>query len=260
LESGANPETCRRTRTWPARGPRANTPARAQSMWGARHPLSGYLTARSQPSADRPDLRAQPTARHAHLAAQSGGSADCLNRRSITFRGQVGCPVTGGASAVASGCRCQNNDRSEQIPRITRCYADEPAANHSMKGLLRQSSGCGEPGPAGGTPGKACQVPPPRRRRLHLGWHPAPLRSCAGAWKASPPSTIPGRRAHQLGRPHHQRHVGRDAQLQLHPGVQTRRLPPARHSNSLVLPAMLAAAAPPGQAAAIGHQHNNRTD
>jgi hypothetical protein len=56
--SGANPETCRRARTWRARGPRANTPARAQSMWGARHPLFGYLTARSQPSADRPDLRA----------------------------------------------------------------------------------------------------------------------------------------------------------------------------------------------------------
>jgi len=54
LGSGANPETCRRTRTWPARGPRANTPAPAQSMWGARHPLFGYLTARSQPSTDRP--------------------------------------------------------------------------------------------------------------------------------------------------------------------------------------------------------------
>src|SRR6266571_1259827 len=70
LGSGANPETCRRTRTWPARGPRANTPARAQSMRDARHPLLGYLTAPSQPSADRPDLRAQPTARHARLPAR----------------------------------------------------------------------------------------------------------------------------------------------------------------------------------------------
>ena len=71
--SGANPETCRCTRTWPARGPRANTPADAQSMWGSRHLLCGYLTERSQPSADRPDLRTQPRARHAHLTAQSGG-------------------------------------------------------------------------------------------------------------------------------------------------------------------------------------------
>jgi hypothetical protein len=42
------------------------------------------LTARSQPSADRPDLRVQPTARHAHLAAQSGGSARVLQNFSIT--------------------------------------------------------------------------------------------------------------------------------------------------------------------------------
>ena len=38
------------------------------------------------------------------------------------------------------------------------------------------------------------------------------------------------RPAHRMGRPNDQRPVGRDAQLQFHPGVRTRRLPSARPS------------------------------
>jgi hypothetical protein len=53
---------------------------------GARRPLFGYLTARPQPSADRPDLRAQPTVRHAHLAAQSGYLRTGRGQASVTER------------------------------------------------------------------------------------------------------------------------------------------------------------------------------
>ena len=86
--------------------------------------------------------------------------------------------------------------------------------------------------------------------------------SCARAWKASPASTIPGRRAHLLGRPHHRRHVGHDAQLQLHPGFERDAYHPLAQlrSNSLVLPAMLAAAALQASGGCRTNQHNGRTD
>src|SRR6266568_2853567 len=116
LGSGANPETCRRTRTWPARGPRANTPARAQSMRDARHPLLGYLTARSQPSADRPDLRAQPTARHAHLAAQSGGTARALPGHPPPLSVTLSIGITRCSLTTRRGLPDPEGHRQAQVP------------------------------------------------------------------------------------------------------------------------------------------------
>jgi hypothetical protein len=98
LGSGANPETCRRTRTWPARGPRANTPAPAQSMWGARHPLSGYLTARSQPDADRPFVCAHSRRPVMRISPRRRVGA----RSTRTSRGRSQPAVTVGAHASAA--------------------------------------------------------------------------------------------------------------------------------------------------------------